>query len=403
MMCTNITLPDAVRDALNILRNAGQEAYVVGGCVRDALLGHLPDDWDITTSATPAEMTDIFADYRVLPTGIQHGTMTVLINGLSLEITTFRTEGTYTDGRHPDRVSFSRSLSEDLSRRDFTVNAIAFTQEDGIVDPFGGVDDIKMRRLRCVGNASERFQEDALRILRALRFSSTLSFTIEAQTAQAILQYVPLLQRISPERITAELSKLLMGDGASSVLLEFSPVFSYLFSSIPFDVDDAWERSCQALAVAPFDFSIRLALLHAFCRAPLAAFDGTQQRLRLDKVTRERVRLLLENCKEPINDPLSLKRLIARIGWDAARHQLQFHKAWQLEENDDLIATLDYLLKSGACCTVNALAINGDDLIAAGFPAGAAIGHLLHKALYAVMEERVANHRETLLQYLSNE
>ncbi|MCQ2462747.1 MAG: hypothetical protein MJ177_05000, partial [Clostridia bacterium] len=225
--------PDYIIKAARILGEAGYEAYAVGGCVRDTLMGKAPDDWDMTTNASPDEMKKAFTDFRVIETGLKHGTLTVLIDGTSVEITAYRTEGEYSDNRHPDYVHFTKSLHEDLSRRDFTVNAMAFDPVTGeIADMFGGKADLKNKIIRCVGSPDKRFGEDALRILRALRFSSVLGFEIEKETAQSIIKNRGLINNLSAERIYAELKKLITGKNVYNVMMKFAPVFAVFLPEI---------------------------------------------------------------------------------------------------------------------------------------------------------------------------
>ena len=223
-------MPKNVDTAIGLLQSAGFEAYAVGGCVRDTLLGKTPNDWDITSSASPEEIKAVFADFHCIDTGIKHGTVTVIADGEPLEITTFRLDGEYEDNRHPKSVTFTSVLGEDLGRRDFTVNAMAYSRKTGTVDLFGGRDDLKNGIIRCVGDPDRRFNEDALRILRALRFASTLDFEIEPLTAQSLINNRALLGNISEERIAKELIKLVCGKGARRILTDFAPV---LFENLP--------------------------------------------------------------------------------------------------------------------------------------------------------------------------
>lgn len=203
-----IQLPEKVRIIINVLQKHGYEAYAVGGCVRDSILGRVPDDWDITTSATPLETKALFS--RTFDTGIEHGTITVLLDKEAFEVTTYRVDGEYEDSRHPKEVTFTRSLKEDLLRRDFTINAMAYNDTEGLIDIFGGIEDLNNKTIRCVGNAEERFSEDALRILRAVRFAAQLGFEIEEETQEGIRKLAPTLANISAERIQVELIKMLI-------------------------------------------------------------------------------------------------------------------------------------------------------------------------------------------------
>ena len=223
-----IKIPPQVNRATQILQSDGHSAYVVGGAVRDMLMGKAAHDWDITTSALPEETLKAFADFRTIETGLKHGTVTVIVDGMSLEITTFRIEGDYSDNRHPDSVDFTDKIEDDLSRRDFTVNAIAYSPEKGFADPFDGQTDIKNKIIRCVGDPDKRFGEDALRILRALRFSSVLGFEIDESTKESIHHNYKLLANISVERVFVEISKLLCGKNAGRILREFEEVFFFI-------------------------------------------------------------------------------------------------------------------------------------------------------------------------------
>ena len=219
-----IDLPDAVRLILDTLHGAGYMAYAVGGCVRDSLLGREPHDWDICTSATPEQTKTCFGDYRTIDTGIQHGTVTVMVEHTPYEVTTFRKDGNYSNSRHPDKVTFVSDLKEDLARRDFTINAMAYNEEKGLVDPFGGQDDLAAQMLRCVGNPTERFDEDALRILRALRFAATYGLWVHPTTKDAIHQKKNDLHRIAVERIQTEMTKLICAESALPIMLGFKDV-----------------------------------------------------------------------------------------------------------------------------------------------------------------------------------
>ena len=225
-----MNIPESVKDILAVLNTAGFEAYAVGGCVRDSVLGREPEDWDITTNASPQEVKKLFR--RTVDTGIAHGTVTVLQGGQGFEVTTYRLDGSYSDGRHPDSVTFTPELCEDLKRRDFTINAMACAADGEIVDLFGGREDLRRRLIRCVGNADERFREDALRILRALRFAACFGFSIGEETARGLRRSAPGLRRIAAERLREEMTKLLCGDGAAAVLLAYPEVIGVFLPEI---------------------------------------------------------------------------------------------------------------------------------------------------------------------------
>lgn len=279
-----IEFPRPVVRLIRTLNEAGYEAYAVGGCVRDALLGRQPNDWDLTTSALPEQIKACFANRRVIETGIKHGTVTVLDGGVPYEITTYRLDGAYSDHRRPDSVEFVSDLKEDLRRRDFTVNAMACHPETGVVDLFGGQDDLRAGIIRCVGEPEHRFTEDALRILRALRFASTYDFAIAPATGRAALKLAPTLQNVSPERIFVELKKLLCGKGARRVLAEYSDILFTIFPALapmrgcaqnnPHHAYDVWTHTLIALENAPADPVYRLTMLFHDSGKPAAHTVG---------------------------------------------------------------------------------------------------------------------------------
>lgn len=264
-----INLPDEVRFAIDALEQHGHDAYVVGGCVRDSIMGRKPHDWDITTNATPARIQKVFSGFPQALDGLKHGTVTIILDHKPVEITTYRIDGNYSDGRRPDTITFTSDLIEDLARRDFTINACAYGRE-GLIDPFGGEHDIKTRLIRCVGDPVSRFNEDALRILRGMRFASQLSFTVENKTKEAMMKCTPLLKKISQERITDELSKTLMGINVQNVLNEFRDVLLFLIPELEqlsslsgnaIDHTDLLSHSIRAIAIADRDLALRIALL----------------------------------------------------------------------------------------------------------------------------------------------
>ena len=278
-MMPSVPLPAGVSRALTMLESAGFEAFIVGGCVRDALRGITPKDYDITTSALPEETKSVFRDWRVIETGIQHGTITVVMDGMPLEITTYRTEGTYSDNRHPDSVSFTASLREDVARRDFTMNAIAYSPTRGMIDHFGGAEDIRRGIIRCVGDPATRFREDALRMMRGIRFASVLGFAIEKNTAAAIHENKERIPTVSAERIRVELTKLLCGANVKNVLMDWWDVIGTVIPEIlpmhgfdqktPYHIYDVWEHTAVAVSNIPPDPHLRLcALLHDIGKPP---------------------------------------------------------------------------------------------------------------------------------------
>ena len=288
---THIVVPEDVNYIIGLLREKGHEAYVVGGCVRDCLLDEEPKDWDITTSALPEEVKEIF--YKTIDTGIKHGTVTVMLHGVGYEITTYRVDGEYHDGRHPDSVSFTRCLDEDLKRRDFTINAFAYSDETGIKDLFGGLSDLKNRIIRCVGDPLERFGEDALRILRAVRFAAKLGFTIEPDTYRAAEKLAQNLRLVSSERIKAEIDKILTSDNPGHIaLLNKMGLSEYIMPEL-MNADEDTLSDC--LEKAPKELSVRWAVL-AYILEDVSGTDSSlnvMKRLKFDNKTADRVKLFI--------------------------------------------------------------------------------------------------------------
>ncbi len=398
-MSALIKLPRAVEDAIHRLQSNGYEAYVVGGCVRDVLLKKTPSDWDITTSANPDEIIQLFQNFRIISTGVQHGTVTVLVDGLPLEITTYRVDGGYTDGRHPDKVIFTRNLADDLRRRDFTVNAMAYNPCVGLVDPYEGEKDLSARCIRCVGNPRERFTEDALRILRALRFAAVLGFNLEKHTAAAIHTLPHLLSHISAERIASEMKKLLLGPDVSTILQQFADVCGVL---LPVVSANHYRQIATYIDRSPYSLHVRLALLFSLQDNAVAVANSALKRLRIDNCTIDAVSILLRHRASPLFDDVSLRRLFGHIGNDRMQDLLSFRIAMSSNpgEQKKLLAAwerINTIVKNGVCCSLRDLAINGNDLLAIGYPAGPAIGAELQRLLDTVIELRCDNNKETLL------
>lgn len=400
------SLSPQTKEMLRRLQSAGAEAYIVGGCVRDALLGRQPTDIDITTSALPAQIQAIFSDLPTFDTGIQHGTVTVLLDQIPFEVTTYRVDLGYTDGRHPDAVCFTRSLYEDAARRDFTVNAMAYNETDGLRDFFGGVADLKAGLIRCVGQPMKRLTEDALRVLRAVRFASSLGFSIEPETAQALFACAPLLSAISAERITSELEKLLCGRAAADVIVSYAPVLNTCLPELQ-------RLSASELAIAakvckqlPASFSLRLA---ALCfQLPFDDGMAALRRLRLSNRLLQAVRTLLERCSEPLpTDRAALREQAGQLGFELLLDWIRLQTAIRSVHADaDGAATafraaqlVHRIQADGDCCTLQQLAVNGADLLHRGIR-GAAVGQLLQALLQVVMHDQLPNDRAILLNQL---
>ncbi len=397
-------LPCAVVNLIARLNHAGFHAYVVGGSVRDALRGLTPHDYDMTTDATPDEMKGIFADLRVIETGIKHGTLTVLSEGTPYEITTYRVDGDYRDHRHPDRVTFTRSLREDLARRDFTMNAIAYHPTEGYIDPFDGMKDIDNHLIRAVGDPARRFHEDALRILRGLRFAATLGYEIEAHTAHAMDDTCNLIPHVSAERIREELTKLLVGEYAADVIRRFHTILSVRLHPLA----EPEEKALQALRRLPADPVLRLTALVQHRVADAHEMDALMRDMKFDNASRLRATALvalrdgalptdsvaiLNACREyttaTFDDLCTLRAALA----DTTKEEAAVAAIRVL---------LADLLAEGAPYRISDLAINGSDIIAHSTLRGSAVGDALHTLLLHVISGKVENTREELLHYLSS-
>lgn len=378
-------LPPGALEVLRSLNAAGYQAYAVGGCVRDMARGVPPHDYDICTSALPAQTERCFAGERVVETGIKHGTVTVLMAGEPYEITTFRTDGDYLDGRHPQSVAFTDSLTEDLRRRDFTINAMAYHPDIGLRDPFDGQADIARRVIRCVGDANARITEDALRILRALRFAAELGFDIAPDTARAMRELSGRLALISRERIAAELLRALNGINTVPVLQAFDTV---LLAALPDYPAAALPEALHALAILPRgDIVLRLAALLTPCGAAGARVLAS---LKPSRALSSQVLALTAAAGEDISRA-ELPLWLARLG------ETQLRRLLTLQGRDDLLSCLPALLAQRLPLTLGDLAINGRDLTAAGLPAGAELGRTLNALHRRVLLGELPNERGALL------
>ena len=426
---------------LQRLEAAGHQAYLVGGCVRDLLRGAEPHDMDITTSARPEEVLALFEGFAI-PTGLQHGTVTVRQDGEHFEVTTFRADGEYSDHRRPDSVRFSDSLQEDLRRRDFTVNAMAMDLRGRVYDFHGGAADLQKGIIRCVGDPAVRFNEDALRIMRALRFAATLTFSIEEKTAAAMERCGPLLHHIAAERLREEMTKLLLGDAAAEILMRYPQIFGvFLPEVLPcvgFDQQnfhhlyDVWAHTAHAVAAAPKDALLRWTmLLHDLGKPTCFTVDGSgvghfyghdalgarmaaeiTARLRFDKKTAARIELLIaRHMRQMEPTEKAVGRVLRQLGEEALRQLLIVKRAdaaachpdyaWQTQQLDAVEEVLERLLAQEACFTLRDLAVDGHDLMALGLR-GRAIGETLDALLERVAEGELPNDKETLLAWAMN-
>ena len=436
-----IQVPVSVQTIIKRLTDSGYEAYAVGGCIRDSITGAVPNDWDICTSALPETVEQIFDGFHIIETGLQHGTVTLMIDHAGYEITTYRTEGTYSDRRKPDYVEFVTDLREDVKRRDFTINAMAYNNQNGLQDYFGGIEDLNNHIIRCVGDADERFNEDALRILRAMRFASTFDFEIAKETAEAMHKNKALLSYISKERISVELMKLLSGSAAAKILFEFSDILCEVIPEIhpcigfeqnsPYHTMDVWTHTLAAVDAADTDSVIRLTMLlhdigkphsyieengigHFYGHADISEKLSRQilKRLKMSNEIIDTVTVLVKyhDSLHTIKDK-GIKRLLNKIGMHKARLLLKVAHADMLAHADHVIKktsiqleyvkqVLDRIEENNECFNVSSLAISGKDLIAMGISPGREIGEKLNMLLEAVIEGQVENNADDLIKFL---
>ncbi len=438
-MKTEIFIPDYVEVLINTLEKNGFEAFIVGGCVRDLLLSKTPFDYDIATNALPEQMLECLNEFKCIPTGLKHGTITVLSSGRSVEITTYRSDGEYLDHRRPQSVNFSADLNMDLARRDFTINAMAYSRKTGIIDPFGGRNDLERQLICCVGNPQKRFDEDALRILRGLRFASTLGFGFEKETFKALLNSKELLREISAERISAELIKLLCGENVKKVLMECSEIIEVVIPEIKpcigflqhskYHKYDVWEHICTCVEKAKKDPIIRLTMLlhdigkpdcffmengegHFYGHEKTSAEKAQKilKRLKFDTDTLERVVLLIRShCFNPSDNEKQIKRMLSRLGEEAFFQLLDVARADNSAKNDfcmDILKTISLceakakeIIEKNECFSLKTLAVNGNDLLQMGFK-GKEIGKKLDFLLQGVIDGRFENKKDSLLTIL---
>lgn len=444
-MCIRINIPQNANSIIHTLQNNGHTAYIVGGCVRDSVLGLTPNDWDICTSATPDEMLEIFKDYKVIETGLQHGTVTIVIDKEQYECTTYRIDGKYSDNRRPDTVTFTNDLIEDLKRRDFTINAMAYNDEEGLIDPFEGLMDIEYRKIQCVGSAEDRFNEDALRILRAIRFSSQLDFALSSDTDWEIHRQCNNLENISIERINSEFCKIVSSDYFCVQLLLYKDVFSLFIPEFkdminfpqnnPYHQFNVYVHTIHAIQhCESSDLTTRLAVLFHDIGKPHCYQDGEDgirhfkghgkvsadivneimKRLKFDNNTRNNVVQLVYYHDATIEvDKKYIKRWLNKMGVDQFRRLLDVRRADikgqkidydedRIEKVDNIERLLDEVLEDNQCFKLKNLSVNGKDLINAGFAEGCLIGKVLNTLLEKVISDELPNDADTLLNYALN-
>ena len=436
-----INIPADANELIHTLQNNGHSAYIVGGCVRDSILGRTPHDYDICTSATPSEMLEIFKDKKIIETGLQHGTVTVVVNGEPYEITTYRIDGIYSDNRRPDTVTFTDKLVEDLRRRDFTINAMAYNDEEGLIDPFNGMEDIKYKKISCVGRAEDRFGEDALRILRAIRFAAQLEFAIMHGTDWEIHKQYKNLENISIERINSEFCKIASSDDFCVELLLYKDVFSLFIPELkdmfdfpqnnPWHIWDVFGHTIHAVEYCDSDdLVVRLAVFFHDFGKPHSYQDGEDgirhfkghgkvsadmtdsimKRLRFDNETRNNVVELVYYHDATFEvGKKYVKRWLNKIGEKQFRRLLQVKKADNKAQNLELLsdrikelseieALIDEVLQEDECFSLKDLAVNGKDLIGIGYKTGKELGNTLNRLLQLVIDGDCPNEKEKLLQ-----
>ena len=434
-----IIIPKPVKEIIKTINDNNFEAYVVGGCVRDCILNKNPYDWDITTNATPLEITKIFKEYNQVTTGIKHGTVGVVYHGDLYEITTYRIDGNYEDNRHPKEVTFSKTISDDLIRRDFTINSIAYNDKNGLVDISGGINDIKNKIIKCVGNPDTRFKEDALRILRALRFSATFGFEIEENTSNSILKNKELLKNISKERISAELTKILIGNYCGDILRKYHEIFFMIIPNLKIMYKynqfslyhnlDLWEHTVTAVENVKSDNILRMVMLlhdtgkpevqtqsedgichyYGHSEKSVDIADIVLKDLKYSKKFINEVKTLIL-YHDYFCDPCekSVKKLLNKISIEQAYKLAQIqladcmaksdyrHKE-QIERIDNFVKILDKIKLNNTFITLKDLKVNGNDIINIGITQGEIIGKILKYLLEQVENETVKNNKDDLI------
>ena len=393
-----IKLPDYVTKAMKALNDSGYECYVVGGAIRSAVLDMPVHDYDLTTDALPSQMKEIFHNWHTFDTGIQHGTITVLSDHHPLEITTYRKDSTYQDHRHPDAVQFTSSIEEDCSRRDFTVNAFCYSEEQGILDFFYGMDDIKNKVIRCIGDPYRRFDEDALRILRAIRFAAQLNFTIEEKTAEAILESKDTLSYVSMERIHEEFTKYISSSGCASLFISYLPVFTVFLPELSFLSEEEKKTLTKRFSFSANRMSVRMAILLSS-----SCFDNPRSVLKRMKFsnneTKEIYQLILFKDK-PVETLTDIRKLKKDLNVPFEEY-IAYKEGMFLHRYKEACAFNKQIEDNNLCCTLKQLAVNGNDLVQLGIR-GKAISDTLNMLLDKVISDELPNNKEILLSQINS-
>ena len=442
LFLVNIKIPAGAQYILDALENAGFESYCVGGCVRDSLRGVEPHDWDIATAATPDQMKRTFYGQKIVETGLKHGTITVFVGENQYEVTTFRTDGVYSDGRRPDSVKFVDDIVQDLARRDFTINAMAYSPKRGLRDPFGGGDDLRAGFIRCVKDPYMRFAEDGLRIMRAMRFASTFGFRIDPFTANAMHVHKNLLDRISKERINAELTRMLLGVRVKDMLIEFGDIVAQIIPEIepcigfeqknPYHYMQVWEHTALATSLVADGVVMRLAMLlhdigkpksfvigddgigHYYGHPEVSAemAEHILRDLRYDSATIDRVVLLVRHHDATLAaTPGCVKRWLNRIGESGVYQLLEIKRADAMAQVspekklallDAFHQVADNVIHFEECFSISHLAVNGHDVMSLGVQAGPRVGELLRMCVDSVIDGDLINEHDHLISYLKS-
>lgn len=442
MIYMNFTLPKNVLNIISKMESNGFQCYTVGGCVRDMILGLTPKDYDLTSNAKPDEIISIFKDYKIIDAGIKHGTVAVIVDNEVYEITTYRIDGDYEDNRHPKNVEFTTSLKEDLARRDFTVNAMAYNPSEGVIDYFNGQEDLKFKAIRCVGEPDKRFKEDALRILRALRFASTYNFSVEFNTYNAIAKNKELLNNISKERIATELVKTLCGENCSYILRRFKDVFAVIIPEIstmfyydqntPHHNKTLWKHTVSSVKHIDNDPILRMTMLLHDIGKPMSEnkdengvshFRGHEKTgAGIAKIILERLRYPKDFTETVVNlisihdlriqpDRIIIKKVLKNIGSDNfsmlmkiqmadVLSQSSYHQQEKIDKLNKVNSIFRDIMDNDECFSLKYLKVNGSDLMSCGMSKGKIIGDTLNLLLNKVIENTLINDKETLLQYV---
>lgn len=397
-----IQLPEDVQKIICTLTKQGYEAYAVGGCVRDSILHRVPKDWDITTSATPWQVKELFR--RTIDTGLAHGTVTVMMGSVGYEVTTYRVDGVYEDSRHPKSVEFTASLTEDLKRRDFTINAMVYNDEAGLVDEFGGLDDLENKIIRCVGKAEERFGEDALRMLRAVRFSAQLGFLIDEETAEAVKKLAPSISKISKERIHTELNKIFLSPNPEYIMKAYElGITGVVFKT--FDMLTDKEKVVKLLVAVPKELIFKYAAL-LYEAGPKEAANVLRELKSDNKTIDGTSKIVALHGMTPLSDEISIRQAACRHGVNTLKNALEFEKCYYSVSSDPdkenailgEMQILDKIILRGDCIDMKGLALTGNDLIELGIEPGQKMGAILKECLNAVLIDPSLNDRDILLE-----